>query len=630
MAACDLSEQESVTSEKNILELAVKLSTGVCVYDDIKTAFKEAIKEGDILDLGKGNYTTPEIQAIEHKFASAAVEQAHAFKPLMSGTEALQAVKNFEAASGFQTTKGQAAAIEYTLTGEGRIMVIQGDSGAGKSTAFDAINRAITGALAGREDIQVRGLGFQGKAAASLQSSSGIESGTIDGFLQSKSTWDGKSRQLWVIDEASMVGSKHYGALLDRAKKENAQIVLVGDSKQIQAISAGSMFSDLQKHDLVNTAIMDEIRRQKTDYTIDVAVALKKHDIKAALEILDNRGNIHESGEKGTRTLLAAEKYVAAGADSLAITVTNRERIDLIQEIRALEKASGKIGAEDHIFKTREPVNLIGAAKRFSSSYVPGNSIFAQQNIEGVKRGSELQIVATDTARNTLTVENEKGEKIIINTLKNGEKISQFQESQTHFAVGEKIIWTKNDNTAEGKANGLKNGVTGTIESITNEVATIITETGKTVLQALEGAYITNGQAITIDKSQGLTARHVIAVLSSESPDQLLSQNKAYVALTRETHEVELITDDKEKLLKAISNPQEKTSTLDHADELLASLKAQQEAYALISDSPETWTHADNHAENSQTTIIKDKTEIKAQDQQQQQQQRQAQIEMSM
>lgn len=114
-----------------------------------------------------------------------------------------------------------------------------------------------------------------------------------------------------------MVGSRHLGALMDRAEAENAQIVLVGDSKQIASISAGRLFQDLQEHGLVITAIMDEIRRQKLDYTIDVATALKKHDVKTALEILNNKGNIHESGERGDRITLAAQKYVAVRKQSL-------------------------------------------------------------------------------------------------------------------------------------------------------------------------------------------------------------------------------------------------------------------------------------------------------------------------
>jgi len=375
---------------------------------------------------------------------------------------------------------------------------------------------------------------------------------------------------------------------------------------------------------------MDEVRRQKTDYTIDIANALKKHDIKTALDILDNRGNIFECAENGDRITRAANLYVERDK-VIAITVTNRERLDLIQEIRALEKASGKIGAEDHIYTTREPVNIMGAAKRFASSYEPGNSVFIQQNIEGLKRGSELQIVAADTAKNRLTVQNDKGDLIEIDTLKNGDKISQFQEAQTAFSEGEKVIWTKNDNTDFGKQHGLMNGVTGVISEIKDGIATIKTENGDTIQQRLEGAYITNAQAITINKSQGLGERDVIAVLSSDAPAALLDENKFYTALTRMTHNIFAVTDDKNKLLEAVSNPQEKTSTLDHADELLAGLKARQAAEQNINDMPGSWKENHVAADEKTAVIIEDKMQDKSNEQQQQQQQQQrAQIQISM
>ena len=154
-----------------------------------------------------------------------------------------------------------------------------------------------------------------------------------------------------------------------------------------------------------------------------------------------------------------------------------------------------------------------------------------------------------------------------------GNCISQYSENETAFSVGEKVIWTKNDNSEYGKENGLKNGVTGVIEEITDGVATIKTEYGAVVQQNMEGSYITNGQAITIDKSQGVTAEHVITLMSSDAPPELLSENKAYVALTRMTDGVEIVTDNKDRLLVAVSESQEKSSSLEENRQLLAELK---------------------------------------------------------
>jgi septal ring factor EnvC (AmiA/AmiB activator) len=45
---------------------------------------------------------------------------------------------------------------------------------------------------------------------------------------------------------------------------------------------------------------------------------------------------------------------------------------------------------------------------------------------------------------------------------------------------------------------------------------------------------------------------------------QLLPENLKFVAMSRMTHDLMLVTDDVKALQEAVENPQEKTSTLDH------------------------------------------------------------------
>jgi conjugative relaxase-like TrwC/TraI family protein len=573
MAVSDLVERESVVSRHDILSTAVRLSVGDTTRTELEKAFQEATAQRAILEVGANTFTTPEMQRMEATVARIAVEHSDSFNPLMMKDEAQAAVKQYEQEKGFETTKGQAAAIEHVLSGTGRLMLIQGDAGAGKSTAFEAVNSALSSIAGSSGDITIRGFGFQGKAAAVLEQGSGIRSQTIHSFLQSKSDWDGHSRQLWVVDEASMVGSRQMHGMLERAVVENAQLVLVGDQKQIMAISAGKLFVDLQQHGLVSTSVMDEVLRQKTDYTRDVAAALKDHNMAKAFDLLDQRGNIHQVADSADRINLAAERYIAAGDGALAVTVTNRGRVELIQQIRTMEKVEGRIGQDDHSFNVRQPVNLMGVAKRLAVSYEVGNSVFLNKNMDGMAKGSEALIIGQDTSRNSITVADKQGNEHEIMVRQDGNSLSQYRETETPFSIGEKVIWTKNDNSDYGKENGLKNGVTGTIEDIKDGVATIRTEQGNVVQQQMDEAFITNGQAITIDKSQGVTASHVVTLMPSDAPAELLSENKAYVALTRMTSGVEIVTDNKDQLLEAVSAPQEKSSTLEESRELISELK---------------------------------------------------------
>ena len=562
VAIADLGENESTFSPKQALSAAMRLSVGDFTRADLEKAWPKVARE--LVTYDKDTFTTPEMANIERRVATVAVEQSAVFSPLMSRAEVAGAVADFDERRGFSATPGQRSAIEHVLTSAGRLMVIQGDAGAGKSTAFDAINAA----LEDREDVTVRGFGFQGKAAAELQASSGIQSQTIDSFLLSRpEAGEPGQRQLWIVDEASMVGSRQLGAMLERAEAANAQIVLVGDSKQLSAIAAGRLFADLQEHGLVNTAIMDEVRRQKTGYTKEVATALKQHDVARAFEILGEHGKISEIDSRDARIEEAARLYVDAGDQekTLALTATNRDRVDLVQAIRKRQKEAGIIGENDVAVKTRQPVSLQGVEKRLAANYEAGNLLFLAKPIADLRQGSELRIEAVDVSKNVLTAVDTKGERHEIDTRKEGGKLSQFREELTQFAEGEKIVFTKNDNTDEGKSAGIKNGTIGVIQSIQDDGAAVIRlENGNVVERNLNGENVTNGQVLSTHKSQGVTAQSVVVMMDSGVPEVLLSENLNYVAMSRMTHELLLVTDDAKALQEAVENPQEKTSTLDH------------------------------------------------------------------
>ena len=90
----------------------------------------------------------------------------------------------------------------------------------------------------------MRGAALAGKAADGLQKGSLIESRTIASL---EWAWaQGKDRlgprDVLVIDEAGMIGSRQLGRVLAEARKAGAKVVLVGDAQQLQPIEAGAAF----------------------------------------------------------------------------------------------------------------------------------------------------------------------------------------------------------------------------------------------------------------------------------------------------------------------------------------------------------------------------------------------------
>lgn len=67
--------------------------------------------------------------------------------------------------------------------------------------------------------------------------------------------------EVWVVDEASMLGARDAEALLAQARAHGARLVLVGDIDQLGSVEAGRAFGQLQDQGMA-TFRLEEIVRQ--------------------------------------------------------------------------------------------------------------------------------------------------------------------------------------------------------------------------------------------------------------------------------------------------------------------------------------------------------------------------------
>ncbi len=112
-----------------------------------------------------------------------------------------------------------------------------------------------------------------------------------------------------------MVGSRQMKAVMDRAIECDARVVFIGDGKQLQAISAGRMFKDLQAQGHVEVVKMEETLRQKTEY-MKAAVhhvkqyqdGLSKTGIDDAFRLLEKENQVKQIAARGRRIQAAARK----------------------------------------------------------------------------------------------------------------------------------------------------------------------------------------------------------------------------------------------------------------------------------------------------------------------------------
>jgi ATP-dependent exoDNAse (exonuclease V) alpha subunit len=324
--------------------------------------------------------------------------------------------------------------------------------------------------------------------------------------------------------------------VFDLVEQLSARVVLVGDKRQHRSVTAGEPLKLLEDTAGLKVAEVTEILRQQGDYK-KAAKALSEGRIEEGFGGLHKLGWIKEVADE-ERYKELADAYLSAAAEkkrdgkpksALVVSPTHAEANRITDAIRDGLKAKAKL-RDERIVTGWIPAHLTDAQKADATEYEPGDLLQFHQNAPGFTKGSRLIVGVGDKLPTELA-----------------KRFEVYRSAPLALAVGDAVRVTAGGKTKDGK-HRLDNGTLLTVQGFTKR-GDIAVNQGWVIDR--DFGHLTHGYCITSHASQGVTVDKVFIGMSSES-FPATSERTGYVAFSRGREQVQVFTNDREELLKAL------------------------------------------------------------------------------
>ena len=205
-------------------------------------------------------------------------------------------------------------------------------------------------------------------------------------------------------------------------------------------------------------------------------------------------------------------------------------------------------------FDALDAKGLTRAEARKAASYSIGDVVRFNRDYaaKGVRRGESFAIADVDPERGRIALEGRDGRSVDWHPRQWGAgKAEVFEPKPMELRTGDRVQFTRNDREAERV-----NGLGGTVTSIDSDHghATLKLANGREQnldLSDPRDSHLRHAYVQTAHAAQGQTAERVLIHADSRSTN-LVDQKMLYVALSRAKAGAVVVTDDKDRLVRAI------------------------------------------------------------------------------
>ncbi len=540
-------ERSSVQGERRLLAQAYRHSIGhrSVSLDAVTADFKADGRLVHVEEKGRTFSTTKQVLSEEQRMVNLARQGQGKLKPL------------YDKAPEIDLDGQQAEAVRHVLTTPHRVSIIRGAAGTGKTTLMkEAVG------LMEQAGKKVTVVAPSSQAARGVLRDEGFnDAETVARLLVDEKMQAELQGQIIWCDEAGLLGTKDMTALLEIATKQNARLILGGDTRQHASVVRGDALRILNTVGGIKTAEVSRIYRQRgADYRSAVE-DLAQGDVAKAFQKLEGMGSIQSIDPLQPNSQLVKD-YVDTlkkGKSALVVSPTHAQGEAVTGDIRRTLQERGLLSKKEVTAARLTNMNMTEAERSDWRNFKAGQVIQFNQNLTGIKRGSVWTVdTATDKG---VTIQDDQGQSMPLPTVRSRD-YDVYHKSEISLAKGDAVRITRNGFDKDGTR--MNNGQTLDVLKVSKQGDVILRNAQSKVEYRLdkEFGHIAHNYCITSHASQGKTVDEVF-ISQPASTFSATNAKQFYVSVSRGRDRVRIYTDDKDEFMLQASQMGDRQSALE-------------------------------------------------------------------
>jgi len=543
-------ERSAVQDERSILQAAISRSMAQATYEQVRHEFAQRVQRGEFVAVAPIEaraapmYTTAEMIRMEQEIVARmqSGNQRYFTDPMLVSPSLRIATEDRHT----ELSPAQREAVDDIFVRREKIVGLDGIAGTGKTTTLAVIREGVEA-----EGYKVEGFAPTSRAAQKL-AEAGIETSTLQRHLARGEQPDTGQKRFYVLDESSLASTRQMHEFIERLHAGD-RVLLVGDTRQHEAVEAGRPFAQLQEAGM-RTMRLEEIVRQKDPELKQAVEQLARGQVGAAIEGLDRQGRVHEVKGREERISAIAREYAKSPEGTLVVSPDNVSRAEINQRIHAELQSRGSVGKEERRVQTLVPrQEMTGADRSWAQQYRVNDMLrYSRSSREtGIAKGEYTRVKSIDAQNNQLTVLRAGGSETTYDPRRQM-GVSVYREQEKAFSVGDRIQFTAPNHQLK-----IANRDLGTVESISPDgTMRLKLDNGRSMdCEPQRHPHLDHGYAVTSHSSQGQTAERVLIHVDTElAAKDLLNRRMAYVSVSRGQWDAQIFTNNREKLSQALGH----------------------------------------------------------------------------